>query len=99
MKPDQWRKLLVGAVTLGICGCVLALARLRVFPATVGLLDHHWLSLGMGLVEAGLGVYVMQVGARAKRPLIVALALAQTALMAMCPGGASAAFVHGSMRR
>ena len=44
-------------------------------------LDHHWLNLAMMVIEGGMGVYVIYVGLRARRPLIVALMLAQAALM------------------
>jgi ech hydrogenase subunit A len=84
LKPDQFRKILVSGITLLVCGCVLALAA---FPLPVAweaglLLDHHWLSSAMMVIEGGMGLYVVYVGLRARRPLIVALMLAQAGLMA-----------------
>ncbi len=84
LKADRFRKILVGAVTLLACGGVLALA-MRPLPAgwESGLpLNHHWLSVAMMLIEGGMGLYVIYVGVRARRPLIVALMLAQAGLMA-----------------
>ncbi len=82
LKPDHARKLLVAAVTLAICGCVLALVRL---PAPVGAsgfpLSHHWVQQAMLVVEAAMGVYVIYVGVRAQRPLIVLLMLLQGGLI------------------
>ena len=86
MKPDQFRQILVGGITLLVCGCVLALATFPL-PLPVAweaglLLDHHWLSTAMMVIEGGMGLYVVYVGLRARRPLIVALMLAQAGLMA-----------------
>ncbi len=83
LKPDQFRKILVSGITLLVCGGVLALAMLPL-PAAweSGLpLDHHWLSVAMMIIEGGMGLYVIYVGLRARRPLIVALMLAQAGLM------------------
>ena len=53
LKPDHFRKILVGVVTVAICGCVFALARL---PAPAGAsgfpLSHHWLQQAMLVAEA-----------------------------------------------
>jgi ech hydrogenase subunit A len=85
LKPDQFRKILVSGITLLVCGCVLALAALPLpLPAAweVGLLlDHHWLNTSMMVIEGGMGLYVLYVGLRSRRPLIVALILAQSGLM------------------
>jgi ech hydrogenase subunit A len=86
LKPDQFRKILVGGITLLVCGCVLALATIPL-PLPVAseaglLLDHHWLSTAMMVIEGGMGLYVVYVGLRARHPLIVALMLAQAGLMA-----------------
>ena len=86
LKPDQFRQILVGGITLLVCGCVLALATFPL-PLPVAweaglLLDHHWLSTAMMVIEGGMGLYVVYVGLRARRPLIVALMLAQAGLMA-----------------
>jgi ech hydrogenase subunit A len=86
LKPDQFRKILVSGITLLVCGCVVALAALPLpLPAAweAGrLLDHHWLSTALMVIEGGMGLYVVYVGLRARRPLIVALMLAQAGLMA-----------------
>ncbi len=83
LKPDQFRKILVSGITLLVCGGVLALAMLPVPGAWEGLpVDHHWLSVAMMVIEAGMGLYVIYVGLRARSALIVALMLAQTGLMA-----------------
>src|SRR5512137_1548420 len=85
LKPDQFRKILVSGITLLVCGCVVALAALPLpLPAAWeagALLDHHWLNIAMMVVEGGMGLYVIYVGVRARRPLIVALMLAQAGLM------------------
>ena len=82
MKPDQFRKILVGGIALIVCGCVLALAALPLPAALEALpLEHHWLNLAMIIIEGGMGLYVIYVGLRARRPLIVALMLAQAGLM------------------
>ena len=82
LKPDQFRKILVGGIALIVCGCVLALAALPIPTAFEGLpMPHHWLNLAMMVIEGGMGLYVIYVGLRARRPLIVALMLAQAGLM------------------
>ena len=53
LKPDQFRKILVGGITLLVAP---ARWRWRLLPAAAGLggglpLDHHWLSLAMMLIE------------------------------------------------
>jgi ech hydrogenase subunit A len=82
LKPDQFRKILVGGIALIVCGCVLALAALPL-PAALEALppNLHWLNLAMMIIEGGMGLYVIYVGLRARRPLIVALMLAQAGLM------------------
>jgi ech hydrogenase subunit A len=82
LKPDQFRKILVSGITLLVCGCVLALAVLPIPTTFESLpLDHHWVNLAMMVIEGGMGLYVIYVGLRARRPLIVALMLAQAGLM------------------
>jgi ech hydrogenase subunit A len=82
LKPDQFRKILVSGITLIVCGCVLALAVLPIPTTFESLpLDHHWVSLAMMVIEGAMGLYVIYVGVRARRPLIVALMLAQAGLM------------------
>ena len=80
--PDLPRKILVSGVTLAVCCGTVFLATL---PAPVDLsglrLNPYWINLGMQFVEIGMSIFIIYVGARAKRPLIVALALAQAGLM------------------
>jgi ech hydrogenase subunit A len=82
LRSDALRKIVVASVTLAVCAGTVALAA-RPTPAHLARLglNHHWLNLGMMLVEIGMGLYVIYVGVRAKRPLIVALMLAQAGLM------------------
>ncbi|HOX56580.1 MAG TPA: proton-conducting transporter membrane subunit [Candidatus Paceibacterota bacterium] len=80
LKSDPFRKILVSAVTLLICAGVLALA---VLPAPDLLpLDYHWLNAALMAIEGAMGLYVIYVGLRARRPWIVGLMLAQAGLMA-----------------
>jgi ech hydrogenase subunit A len=80
--PDLPRKILVSLVTLAVCCGTVYLATL---PAPVDLsglrLNPYWINLVMQFVEIGMSIYIIYVGVRAKRPLIVALALAQACLM------------------
>ena len=82
LKPDQFRKMLVSGTTLLVCACVLALATLPLPGVWGGLTaNDHWLSKAMMVVESGMGLYVIYVGLRARRPLIVALMVAQAGLI------------------
>ena len=82
LKPDLPRKILVGCVTLAVCGCTVALATLPTPIDLTGIsLNQHWLNLGMLFVEIAMSLYIIYVGIRAKHPLIVALTLAQAGLM------------------
>jgi ech hydrogenase subunit A len=58
---------------------------LATLPTPVDLsgfrLNPYWINLVMQFVEIGMSIYIIYVGVRAKRPLIVALALAQAGLM------------------
>jgi ech hydrogenase subunit A len=79
---DLPRKILVSVVTLAVCCGSVYLATL---PAPVDLsglrLNPYWINLVMQFVEIGISIFIIYIGARAKRPLIVALALAQAGLM------------------
>jgi ech hydrogenase subunit A len=83
LKPDHFRRLLVAVVTLAVCGGAVLLVQL---PMRSGLpgdpAHHHSLNLIMMLVELGMAAYVVYVGLRARRPLVVALMLAQSGVMA-----------------
>ena len=82
LKPDQFRKILVSGIALVVCGCVLALAALPP-PTTLETLPPglHWLNLAVMVIEGGMGLYVIYIGLRARRPMIVALMLTQAGLM------------------
>ena len=76
------RRILVAGVTLAVCCGSVALAMLPTPVDLSGLsLNYHWINLGMLLVEIAMGLYIIYVGARAKHPLIVGLALAQAGLI------------------
>jgi ech hydrogenase subunit A len=83
LRPDPLRKILVAGATLAVCCCTVALA---ILPTPINLegvqLNQHWLNTGMMLVEFGMGLFVVYVGVRARRLLVVALMLAQAGLMA-----------------
>jgi ech hydrogenase subunit A len=82
LRPDLPRKILVSVVTLAVC---CGTGYLAILPTPVDLsgfrLNPYWINLGMQFVEIGMSIYIIYVGVRAKRPLIVALALAQACLM------------------
>jgi ech hydrogenase subunit A len=80
--PDLPRKILVSLVTLAVCCGTVFLATLPTPVDLSGLrLNPYWINLGMQFVEIGMSIFIIYVGVRAKRPLIVALALAQACLM------------------
>ncbi len=80
--PDLLRKILVSGVTLAVCCGTVYLA---ILPTPVDLsglsLNPYWINLVMQFVEIGMSIFIIYVGVRSKRPLIVALALAQACLM------------------
>jgi ech hydrogenase subunit A len=80
--PDLPRKILVSTVTLAVCCGTVLLATLPTPVDLSGLsLNPYWINLVMQFIEIGMSIYIIYVGVRAKRPLIVALALAQACLM------------------
>jgi ech hydrogenase subunit A len=82
LRPDLPRNILVSGVTLAVCCGTVFLATLPTPVNLSGVLwNPHWINLGMQFVEIGMSIYIIYVGVRAKRPLIVALALAQVCLM------------------
>lgn len=82
VKGDNFRNAWVGAVTLAIGGCALALAGMPGLSHMVGFpLSHHWGEWCMLAAEAAMGLYVVYVGLRARNFLIVALMLAQGGLI------------------
>ena len=82
LKPDLPRKILVSGVTLAVCCGSVALALLPT-PLNLGDLpwSQHGINLGMLLVEMAMSLFILYVGVRAKKPLIVLLTLAQAGLM------------------
>lgn len=72
-----------------VCGSVIAVSAgclaLPLLPAPIRVdfpvLNQHWVSYLVLAIEVALGVFFLYVGVRARRPLIVALALIQGALM------------------
>ena len=69
-------------VTTAVCAGCIALACL---PAPLNLaqlpVSRHWVNLGMMVIEALMGLYILYVGMRARHFMIVALMLAQGAVM------------------
>jgi ech hydrogenase subunit A len=82
LRPDLPRKILVSGVTLAICCGSVALALLPT-PLNLGELpwSQHGINLGMLLVEIAMSLFILYVGVRAKKPLIVVLTLTQAGLM------------------
>lgn len=82
LRPETSRKLLVGVAALAIGLCVLWLAQSPSPAGTAGYpLNHHWVQEIMLAAEAGMGLYIIYVGIRARNAIIVALMVAQAALM------------------
>lgn len=81
LRPDHWRKVLVALATLAVCCGAIALVRLPA-PLSDFPRDHHWANVAMMLAEAVMAAYVVFIGVRSRKPLIVALMLAQAGLMA-----------------
>src|SRR5579859_3633700 len=97
LKPDAFRKGLVAVLTLAVCLCAFALAKLPSPIAIDGFpLPHRWLNFAMSLTELGMGAYVIFVGIRARRPFIVLLMLTQGGLIAWLEwtGGSKLEAVH-----
>jgi ech hydrogenase subunit A len=81
-KSDWLRRSLVVGLVGIVCVCVLTLVNVPSPAGTPGLAaDHHWVNLGMTVIEWAMGLYVLGVGVRCRRPLIVALILAQAGVM------------------
>jgi len=72
---------LVALATLAVCCGAIALVRLPA-PLSDFPRDHHWVNVAMMLAEAVMAAYVVFIGVRSRKPLIVALMLAQAGLMA-----------------
>ena len=83
LRLDQVRRILVAGLdgrVVRLCAGADRFARAD-RPARLPAGCHHWLNLLMLLIEAGMGLYVLYVGVRARHALIVALMLAQAGLM------------------
>jgi ech hydrogenase subunit A len=82
LRAELPRRLVVAAVTVAVCAGSIALACMG-SPLDLAALpvSRHGIHLGMMVIEALMGLYVLYVGARAKHYLIVALMLAQGAVM------------------
>jgi ech hydrogenase subunit A len=82
LKAELPRRVLVVTVTTAVCAGCLVLACL---PAPVDLaglpINRHWINVAMTAVEVLMGLYILYVGVRARHFLIVALMLAQGAVM------------------
>ncbi len=83
VRSDGLRRVIAVGATLVVCACTLVLATLPTPLDLSGIaFNHHWLNRGMLGVEIAMSLYIIYVGLRAKNPLIVLLALAQTGVMA-----------------
>jgi ech hydrogenase subunit A len=82
LRAELPRRIVVATVTTAVCVGSIALACL---PAPVALAElpvsRHGINLVMMVVEALMGLYILYVGVRARHLLIVALMLAQGAVM------------------
>ncbi len=83
LRPDFLRRIVVVGVALAVCAGAVALVGLPSPLAVTGFpVNRHALNGLMLLLEIAMGLYVIYVGLRARRPVIVALMLAQAGLMA-----------------
>ena len=82
LRPDAWRRVLVVAAVAAACCGTIGLVCIPSGGALTGLgIAQHTLSLGMLVVEIAMALYVLWVGVRSRRPLIVILMLSQAALV------------------
>jgi ech hydrogenase subunit A len=79
---DLARRILVAAVTAAVCAVCIALACLPA-PLALGELpvSRHAIDLAMLGIEALMGIYILWVGVRSRHFLIIALMVAQAAVM------------------
>jgi len=82
LKPNLLRQILVSLVVLAVCIGSVALALLP-SPLKLGDLpvSQHSVNQALFLVEVAMSLFILYVGVRAKKPLIVLLTLAQAGLM------------------
>jgi hypothetical protein len=72
LKSNLSRAISVTGVTLGVCCGSIVLATLPTPVDLAGLfLNYHWINLGMLLVEIAMSLFILYVGLRAKKALIV----------------------------
>ena len=82
LRSEFPRRILVTLATLAACGGTIALAALPTPGALPKLpIADEWISRGVLAVEILMGLYVIYVGLRARRLLIVALMLVQGGVM------------------
>jgi len=82
LRLDWLRRLLVVGVMGVICACALSLINVPAPDGAAGWgANHRWSDPLMTAAELAMGIYVICIGARARRPLIVSLMLAQMGLM------------------
>jgi ech hydrogenase subunit A len=82
VRSDAVRRMLVMTVIVTVCIGAVVLAMLPVSnPPVKATPNPHWPNVCVLAAEMGIAVYLIYVGLRAKRPLIVAITLAQAGLM------------------
>jgi len=82
LKSDLPRKISVTGITLGVCcGSVVLATRPTPLDLSELSLNYHWIDLGILFVEIAMSLFILYVGLRTKKPLIVLLILAQAGLM------------------
>ncbi len=96
LRADWPRRIVVLAIVTAVCAGSIVLA-CRPAPMALAQLpvSRHGIHLGMLAIEALMGLYIFYVGARAKHWLIVALMLAQGAVMGWFEWSAGAAVIDG----
>src|SRR5688572_1067638 len=80
VRADLGRRILVVGTTLAVCFGTLLLAGQSSDLAN-GALNQPWLNWIVLAVEAAMGLYVLYIGARERSPLVIALMLAQGAVV------------------
>jgi ech hydrogenase subunit A len=83
LRSDRLRSILVGGAVAMICTGTLLLSFSP--PSTAALsgapLNQHWFAVLMLVAEIGMGLFIIWMGIRARRPLIVALMVTQAAVI------------------
>ena len=82
LRADLPRRVVVVGVTVAVCAGSIALACVAAPVNLEGLpVSRHGIHLGMIVIEALMGLYVVYVGVRSRHYLIVSLMVAQGAVM------------------